>query len=356
MARDRNEATLLIGQLDRATGLSANILRNFDARAPLSSVLSTARGLAALRGDTETVALIDFMIYGVGQVPGIQVPYSDPAYLKALDRFWSIFSVVDSEKALLAASSNQRNKVLPRELVATAAVSVLEQGDAPTALQPGASAGQFHRWLILKHSHDQTQAALYRAKAWVYQYVFNVSQQAALEKQALSLLGPDYRIVLSSLAVLDTEVGAELRAALDALGSDNPASWALAALGCRSVVLKLGRLLWKSNVPTYNSQLHKRKLTIQADQTGDKEVNKLCAYMDNAAENALQSDKKLLEEADGLLHVVYQVGSKGKGGAESARYSEARKIVVDTFRLVDILVQVTGLTPLVTLPNAQPPS
>jgi len=58
------------------------------------------------------------------------------------------------------------------------------------------------------------------------------------------------------------------------------------------------------------------------------------------------ADQELLNEAGGLISSIYSKGSKGK---KSIPLSEAQKLVVDTFRLVSLLLQVTDLTPIDSL-------
>ena len=45
-----------------------------------------------------------------------------------------------------------------------------------------------------------------------------------------------------------------------------------------------------------------------------------------------------------LVTVIYDAGSKGKSGR--TRREEAQKLVQETFRLVDLLVNTTSLTPM----------
>lgn len=144
-------------------------------------------------------------------------------------------------------------------------------------------------------------------------------------------------------------MGSELLAALDQLASENPAKWNLAALGCRNVVIKLGRILWTVETDEYASTLLGRTLNLK----GETEKNRLSAYIDVHWRSAAEAEKNLLEEAHGLVLPVYDLGSKGKSG--QIRHGEAQQLVVDTFRLVDLLRQAAGVTPIATPPDIRRP-
>ena len=123
--------------------------------------------------------------------------------------------------------------------------------------------------------------------------------------------------------------------------SENAASWSLAAVVCRAVVLKLGRQLYQRRDAQYESVLLGKTLNL----TGDSEKNRLSAYIDTKWQSADRRNQDLLEEAMKLILPIYDMGSKGKAGAR-VRHSEAQALVQDTFRLVDCLDRATGMEPI----------
>jgi hypothetical protein len=187
--------------------------------------------------------------------------------------------------------------------------------------------------------HSEHERILGSVRAYLYQYMDKIWSWALQERDNLGLLGPDYRIVVHSLDALETGVGQELVAALANLGRENPANWCAAGLLCRNVVMKLGRTLWQAPGETWDSQLHGRALQI----SGDKELNRLRAWLDYHYRRSDEETRDRLKELDDLATGIYQRGSKGK---RALRHGEAQQLVVDTFELVKALDDVTGLEPV----------
>ncbi len=193
--------------------------------------------------------------------------------------------------------------------------------------------------------YKQVQICLSKIRSYCHDYAGQVWQKSLEEKDYIGFLGPDYKLVIDYLGALDSEFANELTATLEGLRSENPASWSLSALGCRNVVLKLGLTLWRVSGGEYDSVLLDKKLTIK----GDAEKNKLSAFIDAHWQVADSHEKSLLKEAHDLVEPIYDKGSKGKA-SNRIRMSEAKGLVVDTFRLVDLLQQTTDLQPLASLP------
>lgn len=146
--------------------------------------------------------------------------------------------------------------------------------------------------------------------------------------------------MIDSLDALKTGVGEALDAALKDLGEPNPDSWRACALTCRNVILDLGRSLWLATAESYHSQLAGRTF----DMKGERERNRLCAFIDHHYRLAKQADTKArLTELEEVVRSIYKRGSKGK---RRVRHEEAQKLVVDTFALVRDLDQLTGLEPV----------
>ena len=187
--------------------------------------------------------------------------------------------------------------------------------------------------------HDEQQRVLERARAYLHRFVSDVLIWAEAEKENQELLGRDYRIVIDSLDALETGVGQELLAALDNLRSNNPANWALSALGCRNVILKLGRTLFITDAETYYSALASCSL----DLKGEMEKNRLCAFIDQHFRKSDNESQREFIELDEIARRIYGKGSQGKS---AVRHSEAQQLMVDTFNLVSRLERLTGLEPI----------
>jgi hypothetical protein len=164
---------------------------------------------------------------------------------------------------------------------------------------------------------------------------------ALQERDNVRLLGPDYRIVVDSLDALETGVGQELLAALSPLARTNPAEWSLSALGCRNVILSLGRTLFPLRSGTHHCAMSGKDLSLE----GEKELNWLTAFIDLHWQKA---DGEAREELEGLAKLagdIYRTGSRGKKSTE-LRHERVRRLVVDTFDLVLRLKEIAGLEPL----------
>jgi hypothetical protein len=177
---------------------------------------------------------------------------------------------------------------------------------------------------------------LIQLRAVIYDCVSTTWNEAIVEKNRIELLGVDYRSVTDRLGTLKTPVGGILLAAVDNLSTNSPEKWSLSALACRNVIITLSEL-WKDT-----SDIYITKSGEELQLKGDKEKNRLFAYIDTWSRKVSPEQVSKLEEARSLIIDIYRRGSKGK---RVIQHSEARDLVVITFRLVDLLTQVTDLQP-----------
>ncbi|MDP3064994.1 MAG: hypothetical protein Q8O40_17590 [Chloroflexota bacterium] len=309
----------------------------------LSNVLPQFKTLASLENDADIQFLADMLIYGSGKIPEA----TKPSPKKAANLFLKLNEVEYVEG--ITFQSLREGIPEGKRLVLTRGTHAIEgelHAKAPS-LSLDMTDDQADGVLRQRVLHDETLDVLNKRRSFVYDYASQSWQRNAKEKDYIQLLGPDYRLVLDSIGALNTEVADILTAALDRLTSENPENWALSALGCRNVILRLEVLLWQVQDSEYKSVLSGKTLVVKADEKGAKEKNKLLAYIDANWQVADGINKTLLEEAYRLVPEVYDRGSKGK---RIMRRSEAQQLVVDTFRLVDLLQDATGLTPLTSLP------
>jgi hypothetical protein len=164
-----------------------------------------------------------------------------------------------------------------------------------------------------------------------------VWRRATEEKENLELLGPDYRLVVKYLDAMGSDVGSELTSALGLIRSENPADWPAAGLQCRNVILRLGRTLFPKETNSYDS----KRLKKSVDLTGEKEKNRLHAYLEEIGESMTGETADRLHE---LVDRIYETGSKGKSRA--LRQAEAQALVVDTFELVATMISASNLEPV----------
>jgi hypothetical protein len=327
-------------QADRKIELASKIIEHWDAGKPLSSVLSRIKILAEMFGDKFMSARAELAIHGIIHTPNIAKRcHDDPIFLNAAESHMEFCHTEDPREITVAKAMEYFNKGEgpPLNWCYSGSVYELENVDPPPKLLSGMHNIDYDTSLKLKTIHKYHTLILYRMQQYFFEYVNNKLLEAQTEKDRLNLLGPDYNIVLSSLGALDTMVGEELEAALNLLSSNKAADWSLCVLGCRNVVIKLGKLLWKVPGKTYFSNLSGKEL----DLSGDKEKNKLYAYIDYKWRNATDEERQLLEEAQKLVPRIWNIGSKGKTG--KVRFSEAQNLVIETFHFADLLDKTTGL-------------
>lgn len=333
---------MLEANLDRKIDVAHALIQRLDSGEQLSAVLPPFKTLAGLEADETMQFFFDLLIYGIKDVPGFKPPFHGLAERTAVALWMELCKAVDVGRitvdSVLEAAWD--NKIPERDHVISINVYQMEQRQKAPTPQPPVSADLIEWGFKIDIYYQAVQTALHKLRAYVYDYASKSWQRNLKEKQRIELLGPDYRLVLDSIGTLDSEVANELTAALDNLGSENPANWALSALGCRNVLLKLGTILWKAKGDQYQSALLGKTLTL----AGDVERNKLCAYIDVHWRAASGEKQQKLKEAHDLVQPIYDIGSKGKIGGKFRR-SEAQKLVVDTFRLVEMLQDTTDLIP-----------
>jgi len=331
-------------RVERLASMSRAVLDRLDRGERLSVVLAQSRKDAELYGNRAHVHWLDCEIYGLVDVPFAKQPRNDDDDKAGVYLFCQLRRAADVRKITVDGVLRDwsRDKTPPdRSLVVHHSVGHLERSAEehrpPTRTDPWAPASD--RDLQLDLLHSEHQRVLDGVRAYVYQYMSSIWSWAIQERENLALLGRDYHVVVDSLEALQTGVGEELLAALGNLRTDNPANWALAALACRNVVLKLGRTLFVSDQETYESELAQRTLKLG----GEMEKNKLCAFIDRHFRSTAGSVKSELKRLDQLARSIYERGSKGKS---ATRHAEAQQLVIDTFDLVGGLERLTGLHPV----------
>jgi hypothetical protein len=312
----------------------------------LSTMLPQARALAKEYGDRKHVFWLDLEIYGLAGVPGVSAPFKHQYQKEGGLIFAELHRVQNVEKLTVEgvrAAGYLRDDSMPqRDAVAYQSVSEIERSVAQWEPVDPSLAFSLTTDDVMRHGVIQSehQRVLERVRAYLHRFVSNILAWAEAEKENQLLLGRDYHVVVDSLEALQTGVGEELLAALGNLRGENPANWALAALACRNVILKLGRTLLVSDEEVYQSELAGRPLNLR----GEMEKNKLCAFIDwhfrRSADESVKSELKRLDE---VVRNIYEKGSKGKS---TTRHGEAQQLVIDTFDFVSALERLTGLQPV----------
>jgi len=324
---------MVTSELDRKIRLAQKIIEQLDNNQPLSSVLSQVRLLAKMISDTVKVAMAEMLTYGLLNVPYQGIPYTDPAYKKAvliLMRLCSMEDVtkLDIDEEFDKITREPRDKSIPvKNQVLTLSVHEMENQPPSQPITPLTSKELANLIFQREQFNERISSILVTLRAYIYDYVSNIWIETSREKDRIDLLGPDYRLITDKLDALETLVGSELITAIDNLGSNNPASWNACALICRNVVIKLGSLLWNVPGDTYMQQNGKIR-----EVSPNKEKNRLYAYIDAHYKKVGANKKTLLEEAQKLVKPIYDIGSKGK---REIRHNEAQTLVVDTFRFID---------------------
>ena len=325
-------------RLDRIIATSESILSRLQSDERLSNILPQVRLLAELNENPVETSWLDCEIYGVENLPK-----STPRNTDGLLIFMDLHKMPDIAALDIEDIVNKGFDVESRssyDTVATQSIWQLEERKFQEILKRPDDT-------LLRRIDFQCEIfdleagrVLQNVRSYVHQYVGHIWNKSVVEKENISLLGPDYHIVVDNLDALETGVGQELAAALDNLRSENPANWKLAALSCRNVIIKLGDSLWQVPVDTYDSALDAKQL----DLRGDREKNRLYAYIDYSYRDSTdEAVRQTLKQVHDFIWDIYNMGSKAK---RAIRHEEATKTVVDTFNLVAELDRVTILKPV----------
>lgn len=335
-----------LGQLDLLIQLSRNVLDRMERGDELSDILPQARAVAEMSGNKKHVHWLDFEIYGVGDVPGQATPLRTVDERQGFQVFWDLHAVEDARDLTVdEVSKRWTSKADPetdKAVMLPSSISGLERM-VKNYQEPDEHTKAFAPDTSLQFTvlHSQHQDLLQRVRNYLHRFVSDIWLSSIEEKSNQQLLGPDYRIVINSLDALETGVGQELLSALGLIKSLNPADWSAAALVCRNVILKLGRTLFPAQLDTYQSSLAGKTLNLK----GEKELNRLCAFIDCHWRQADDPSKRELERLDELARLAYGRASQGKRGTE-LRHADAQQLVVDTFDLVSSLGSLVGFEPV----------
>jgi len=243
-------------ELDRKIEVAQAVMEQLEGNQPLSSVLSQVRLLANMMGDMVKVALMDILVHGLTNVPYQGKPFADEAYKKAGIQHMKLCSMEDLSKLDIDEIVNDpwREKIPVKDQAVTLSVYEMENYTPAPTISSWDSQEVANSKLQLDAFHNRVKSILITLRACIYDYVSGIWITSLREKDRIALLGPDYRFIIDKLDALHTPVGGDLLASVDALSSSNPDSWKLCALGCRNVVLKLGKILWNITGPNYQTQ------------------------------------------------------------------------------------------------------
>ena len=298
---------VLEAELDRKIDVARTVMQRLDSGELLSAVLSLVKTLAGLEADEVIQFLVDLLSYGIDDVPGIKPPFKTPVQQAAGLLYMDLCKAADVRSltvdSVVAAMWDSKKK--ERDHTVSVSVPQMERSGKAPKLSPNSGARLANDALRIDLYYAEVQEVLGRVRSFTYDYASRIWQDSLQKKDNIQLLGPDYQLILDSIHALDSEVRDELDAVLHQLNSENPASWALSALGCRNVVLKLGRLLWNVAGDDYHSALLDRTLNLK----GDAEKNKLSAYIDFHWQREEGRGKQLLQEAHKLVGTVYDLGT-----------------------------------------------
>ncbi|MCH8869653.1 MAG: hypothetical protein IIC85_08075 [Chloroflexi bacterium] len=286
--------------------------------------------------------MVDVLIYGMESIPGAKPPFSEEHQLNAMSKALDLLRVSDVDKISFDTLTYEfkGNEPLDNPAILRVGVFEMERAEKAPPLVPPTSKQIINQTLRTNAYHSEVNRVVNNLRAFVYCYVSSGLAAAENEKENVELLGPDYGLILDSVGALNSPVKEELMSALRHVKSDSSTDWALAALGCRNVVLQLGKSLLITNSEVYKSSLLEKDITLK----GNAEKNRLSAYINEQYEIATDDKTKdKLGEAFGLVESIYDDGSRGKG---RVRRQQAQELVINTFRMVDLLADVTGLAPL----------
>lgn len=333
------------GRIERLVSMSRAVLDRLERGEKLSAILSQGRAVADLYGDPTHVHWLDCEIYGLVDVPLAQAPRRKEHEKAGAYLFCVLHRAADVGQLSIdeVLADWPRDEAPDRSAVLPQSVDHLERAidDYREPSPADTWAPKADHVLRLGVLHGEHRRILNGVRAYFHQYTNKIWSWAVQERDNLRLLGPDYRLVIDGLDALETGVGQELLAALARLASTNPADRALCALACRNVVLSLGRTLFPVRTGRHQCAMLGKDL----DLKGERELNWLTAFIDLRWQKADDETKEKLQELAELAHRVYETGSRGKDKT-AVQHGQVQQLVVDTFRLVSGLKEITGLQPL----------
>jgi hypothetical protein len=329
-----------INELDRIIDISHTILHRLDKGELLSNVLPQAQLLMNISGDSIQTALMELFIYGLDKAPSQGNSHISLEYKEAVVIYCKLCSIedirnLDYDQILrepFLATNHDRDHVVT---ISVYSMENLVKIDKPAYFSSDELANRYFQNCVYQ---DRAKKILSSLRSYVYTQVGDIWNKSVKEKVSITLLGPNYKLIVTNLSSLNTTVGNELLASIDNVFSDNPAKWSLSALGCRQVIIKLASLLWNSTVSTYATKEGK---TLEVGK--EKEKNRLLAYIDHFSRSSDIENQNILEEAARLVQPIYNESSKAKN---YIRKETAQSLLVDTFHFVDLLDQATHLVVL----------
>lgn len=136
-----------------------------------------------------------------------------------------------------------------------------------------------------------------------------------------------------------------LKAAYDNVTSDNPESWNLANLACRSIIIQLADTLWQAPDQTHPTlKVDGKSMSLAKD----KEKNRLLAYIHQKVESKSQKHffKRQAERLTNLVRDLYALGSKGK---HVVTHEQALSCLINTYVFLGDLAIFTDLEPVTSI-------
>ena len=333
-------------RLERVRDQAGEVLARLDSGAGLSALLPQAKAVVDEDGGSpEQSFWLELEIFGLAGGPFTGPPFTEPAQKAGGLLYTRLHSArISTEPARDELEFLKKDKVFHESI--NEIERQLEEWGATREVvsQEYLNQDQLKALSYGVELNKQRERVLSDVRSQVYEFVARLRRNANRELENMALLGPDYRVVLDSLDALSTDFRQELVAALEYLSSPNPAAWSGAGLLCRNVVLALGKTLFTVEAENYESALDGKTLNLK----GQKELNRLLAFIDYHWRKAPQENQPLLKGMGTLAVGIYHRGSAGKEKGK-VRRGQAQQLVVDAFELVAGLNKLVGLEPVVSL-------
>ena len=336
----------IITRLERVRDGARNVLLRLDSGEKLSSILGPAKAVVEEQSTRSDVAFwLELEAFGLSGGPYTTAPFKTAQEKAGGLIFMKLRSVRVSTEPI-----RDERELLTRDKILHDSVGELErqieewQSQWEAVKDDYLNNDELQALQFNVELNKQRERVLSDVRSHLYDSIARLRRNADTELENMALLGPDYGVVLDSMDALSTDFRQELVAALENLSSPNPAAWSGAALLCRNVVLSLGRTLFTVSIDSYESELDGKTL----DLKGQKELNRLLAFIDRHWRKATNENRAELETLGVLAASIYGRGSAGKERGK-VRHEQAQQLVVDAFELVAGLNKLTGLEPIESL-------
>jgi len=279
LAREANEASALLSELEKGTALSA--------------LLPAIRRLAESRNDFEVTEWLRLEILGYDGWQMTDPKLDTAVRARIVDRYIRLHQIADP------AADFDRYRVLRRSLLAAAPVAELERSAPPAELTRPVVHNEVVIWDMRSKAHNENRLLLVRVREELDEYLSSILASIQRFQATRRLFGENAIMVLAA----GGDLLSELEGAVAELA--RPGRHASAAIGARTALLTMGRELY-DGATVHTSPITGKTFRVVSEK------HMLHAYLDGLWSRGDATQRALIETAIQDLDLAYQLGSKAK--------------------------------------------